>query len=605
MLLAACATVPQGSGPASVDRAERLLRAGNAAGAAELYEQLAIANPPPEKFDYLLAATGAWLAANRADDAQRVLDLATAGLTPQQDFERALLAADVAVARGQYAPAWQQISRVPEPQRAPDAYRLFQVQQQVALRAGQPLEAVRAGISRERVATGESERTQARRDLLSDLRAAIERGLRIDPATSRDAIVRGWLELAEIAATAGRSPLGADASIARWRSRYPAHPASTIAGSEILGPAGRLNAGGQIPSASSPVALLLPMTGSYAATAGLIRDGFMAAIERLPASERPAIRVYDTGTTPVESILRTASADGAGFVVGPLTREDAQVAATTHAAGVPILLLNALARDTYAGPAVFQYALSPEDEARQIARQITRSGGRGALVLSPGGDWGRRVTAAFAEELTADGGHVIAEGLYDIARNDVPATITAVLGIDDGRRRHGEIEQVTRSNLQFIPQPRPDIDAIFVAGWQAQALPLINALLRNFNAGQIPTYITRSGLGTDARTNRDLLDMRVLDMPWTLDTVGQVADLRNATQASWSTSAESDSRYFAFGFDAATLALRLRRGGNMAWPLEGLTGRINLTPEGRFELSFNWARLGQDGQLRPYDPAQP
>lgn len=581
------------------------MRNGNPAGAADLYEQLATANPPPAKFDYLLAATSAWLAANRADDAQRVLDLTTAGLTPQQNFERALIAADVAVARGQYTPAWQQISRVPEPQRAPDAFRLFRAQQQVALRAGQPLDAVRAGISRDRVANGDSERTQARRELLGDLREAIERGLRIDPASSRDAIVRGWLEIAEIAAAASRSPLGADAAITRWRGRYPAHPAATIAGSEILGPAGRLNAGASSPSASAPVALLLPMTGSYAATAGLIRDGFMAAIERVPAGERPAVRVYDTGSTPVDAIVRTARGDGAGFIVGPLTREEAQVAAAAHTAGVPMLLLNALAQDAYAGPDVFQYALSPEDEARQIARQITRSGGHGTLVLSPGGDWGRRVTEAFAQEFTAGGGRVVAEGRYDVARNDVAATITAVLGIDDGRRRHAEIQQVTRTNLAYVAQPRSDIDAIFVAGWQVQALPMINALLRNYNAGQIPTYITRSGLGTDARTNRDLLDMRVLDMPWTLDTVGQVADLRNATRGSWGGSPESDSRYFAFGYDAATLALRLRRGGNGGWPLEGLTGRINLSPEGRFELSFNWAKLGQDGQLHPYDPAQP
>ncbi len=42
------------------------------------------------------------------------------------------------------------------------------------------------------------------------------------------------------------------------------------------------------------------------------------------------------------------------------------------------------------------------------------------------------------------------------------------------------------------------------------------------------------------------------------------------------------SRYFAFGFDAATLALAIRNGSaNM--PVSGLTGRLILTPEGRVE----------------------
>ena len=137
--------------------------------------------------------------------------------------------AETATARGQYAAAWRDISALAEPANAAEATRLFRLRQDVALRAGQPLEAVRAGVARERIATTDAARTAARRDLLTDLRGAIDRGLRIDPAAAREPLLRGWLEVGQIAAAAGRSPLGAEAALDRWRARFPGHPAATIA----------------------------------------------------------------------------------------------------------------------------------------------------------------------------------------------------------------------------------------------------------------------------------------------------------------------------------------------------------------------------------------
>src|SRR5690606_25375972 len=67
-LLAACQTTPTGPGPASEARAERLVRQGNHADAARMYEDLAAANPAPDRDQFAMAATRAWLDANRPDD---------------------------------------------------------------------------------------------------------------------------------------------------------------------------------------------------------------------------------------------------------------------------------------------------------------------------------------------------------------------------------------------------------------------------------------------------------------------------------------------------------------------------------------------------------
>jgi outer membrane PBP1 activator LpoA protein len=601
LLLAACATAPGGPGPASEARAERLLRQGSLVEAARMYEELANNNPPPERDEFALSAARAWLDADRADDAQRALAIASVQLPDRQHFERELLAIEIAAARGQYRQAFQQATQLAEPPRREDASRLFYLRQQVALRAGEPAAAVQAGIARERAAADENGRTRARRDLLTDLRAAIDRGLRIDPAASRDALERGWLEIAQVASTAGRSPLSARSLVDRWRQRFPGHPAATIVDTEIIDPAARSGepGGAQLSRISGPVALLLPMSnprlGPSAAT--LVRDGFRTAAGQLPDSGLGDVRIYDTHAQPVGQALRGAVADGATFIVGPLTREEVQAAAEATASNVPVLLLNTLPAG--AGRNAWQFALAPEDEARQIARHL---GGRGAnvAVMAPAGEWGQRVAAAFSEELALSGGRVAAEGYYNVA-TDIEFTLRRVLGIDASRQRRERVQSAIGTAVVGEVRPEPHIDALFVAGFDPLAMRQIRPFQRQFNAANIPTYMTTEGLPADRTGLRDLEGVRLVEMPWFVDTVGTAADVRLSTEHAWSSvGSVRDSRLFAFGYDAAMLAAQMRR-GFVSWPLEGLTGRMTLAPDGRIERQLNWAQV-RDGQIQPADP---
>jgi uncharacterized protein len=221
-------------------------------------------------------------------------------------------------------------------------------------------------------------------------------------------------------------------------------------------------------------------------------------------------------------------------------------------------------------------------------------------VLAQSGDWGTRVTAAFTDELTRTGGHVLARGSYESGGSDLAARVTAILGVDESRERHQKLQKITSGQFEFEPRPRPGIDAVFVAGYQMPDLRQINPLLHRY-AEEIPAYMTQFGLAdSDAQANRDLAGMHVLDMPWMLEAAGPVAELRAATESTWGARGLRDSRYFAFGFDAATLALAIRRGATA--PLAGLTGRLSLSPEGRVERSLNWARVSNDGAAQP-DPA--
>jgi outer membrane PBP1 activator LpoA protein len=588
-----------GSGPASVDRAERLLRQGNATAAAQMYERLAADNPPPDGPGFSLAAARAWLSANRGDDAQRVLDNLTATLPAQQNFERELLRVETQLARGQYAPAWRQAAAIAEPRAAADATRLFRLQQQAALRASQPLDAVRAGIARERVAATDAERNAARRDLLGDLRQAVDRGVRLDPAASREPLVRGWLEIGQIAAAAGRSPLGAGPAIERWRSRFPGHPAASIAYSDIVTPGA--SAAPAAGAGNSMIGLLLPLTGRQSVAATLVRDGFQAAMAQLPADQRPELRIYDTGAMTVAAALQGATGDGVGFIVGPLTREEVQAAAQQHTGTAPLLLLNSLGNEVSGGRGLYQYALSPEDEARQIARQAFATGQKRAIVFTPTDDWGTRVAGAFTNELTRAGGVVLSQATYDPERSDYTAMISQALAIEDSRARARRVQQVVGgAELKSELRRRQDVDLIFTAGRQPLALRQILPLLRFFNAGDVPTYMTSDGVGTDAVANRDLDGVRYPDMPWVLEETGPVAEIRTLTQPQWAERGLRQSRLFAFGYDAGALTIALRN-RQPNWPIAGLTGRLSITPDGQVERDLDWARMN-DGAPRQFIP---
>jgi len=586
--LAACVPSQEpGSGPASSDRAERLLRQGNATEAAQMYERLAMQNQPPASVDFSLSAVRAWLTANRPADAQRVLDALGATVTPDQGLDRDLLRVELLLAQGQSAQALRQVNAIAEPRAAAEAARLFRLQQQVALRAGQPLDAIRAEQARERVATNDAERAAARRELLAGLREAVDRGVRMNPTAVTDPIARGWLEMGQIAASAGRSPQGAPASIERWRARYPGHPAGTVAFNDIVTPA--LAGAPTTTVGNRMVGLLLPLTGAQGPAAALVRDGFLSAVAEMPEANRPEVRVYDTGTLPVGTALQNAATDGVDFLVGPLVRTEVQTAIEQRIGTAPMLLLNSVTGDMSAGAGVYQYALSPEDEARQIARFAIASGQRRALLFAPSGDWGNRVGSAFTEELVRGGGEVLVSSTYDPTRNELTGVITAALGVNESRARYRRVQQAVGTELQYEPRRRADIDLIFAAG-QPLSVRQIRPQLKFFSAGDIPTYMTSDGLDSDPNANKDLEGMRYPELPWVLEATGPVADTRFRTQAKWESTSQRQSRLFAFGYDAAALTLQLNS-RQPAWPLSGLTGRLSLTPGGRIERELDWAQI--------------
>jgi outer membrane PBP1 activator LpoA protein len=332
-----------------------------------------------------------------------------------------------------------------------------------------------------------------------------------------------------------------------------------------------------------------------------VREGFLAAYYQAPAAARVRVRIYDTGTASVSEALTRATSLGAELVVGPLTREEVVAAAQFTGARPPLLALNFLPPETPPPARFFQYALSPEDEARLVARRIIGDHHRRGVALAPAGDWGTRVLAAFRQELESGGGQLIASATFDPARTDYTDAVTQVLGISESQARHRRLEGILGTKLQFEPRRRGDIGFIFCPA-QANTERLLRPQLRFHFAGDIPTYATSSAFEPDVRANQDLDGLMFPDMPWMLG--GELAGaVRAAARDAWPSGGLNRSRLFAFGFDAYRLALALRkRPGDVS--IDGLTGRLSFDSEGRIRRELNWAQL-HDGELRALPAAAP
>jgi len=262
----------------------------------------------------------------------------------------------------------------------------------------------------------------------------------------------------------------------------------------------------------------------------------------------------------------------------------------------PLLALNFLPPERVAPAQFYQYALSPEDEARLAARRVLEDHHRRGVALVPAGDWGTRVLAAFRQELLAGGGDLLATGVIDSGRTDFSDAITAVLRIDDSSARHKRLESILGTKLQFEPRRRNDIEFIFAPA-QASVERLLRPQLRFHYAGDIPTYATSDAFEPDLHANEDLDGLMFPDMPWMLG--GDLTEaVRAATREAWPSGGPQRGRLFAFGFDAFRLAEAMRRSGAPgSVSVAGLTGQLTFDSERRARRDIGWAQL-HDGELK-------
>ncbi|MFP5304673.1 MAG: penicillin-binding protein activator [Gammaproteobacteria bacterium] len=354
----------------------------------------------------------------------------------------------------------------------------------------------------------------------------------------------------------------------------------------------------QAPAERGGIALLLPLSGSFAGTAQAVRDGFLA--RHFEARSAEPVRVYDVGDGPEHLLAayQRALNDGAGFIVGPL-RKEGVVQLASMSPPVPVVGLNYVDSGVYVPFNFYQLGLAPEDEARAAADDAGSRGLRRAVALVPEGDWGARVLAALDERLRQWGGAVVSEARYRQGVSDQSDAIAALMGVAASEERHRELTGVLGVRTQFEARRRSDIDFVFLGARSADARVLLPQL-RFYRATGLPHYAT--SLVYDGRPDRELAGLRFCDMPFMLDAAGDWAQQRAlATQLS---AVASYPRLYALGRDAYQLATSLQSGRlRVGDALDGASGRLEWAGSSALLRRLDCVEMQADGLVPTFQPA--
>lgn len=595
IVLAACTTPAkeetQGEGAPDriAQKAERLAREGSHQQAATAYQQAATTASRELRDRFLLRAARQWVLAD--DPKQATITLAQVSPTlPTMDYAlRAEVAAELALREQKPDRALAELDRIPQPPPADHVSEIQRLRALALFQMNRPAAAIAIAMERENGLNNPQAVQDNRRLIWQGLQRSAAAGADITVPPGANATLAGWLELSRAALTAARNPLAASDEVERWRQRYPTHPANSVLQQDVLPD---LGASVEYPG---NIALVLPLTGRAQGAAVAVRDGLLAAYFEQVGGTRPTVRVYDSTALGAETAYRQAIADGAQFIVGPLTKEEVTTVSNASAVSVPTLALNHLTEGTVTPPLMFQFALDPEEEARQVAQRIVADGRLRGAVLVPKNDWGQRVYTALESSLRELGGSIAGVEFYDPAARDFSQPVTELLLIDESRARAKALMTTLGTRMEFEPRPRTDVQFIFI-GAQPQQGRSLRPALRFHLSEDLPVYSTSDIFEPDAKANNDIEGVIFPDMPWVISPDSVSTDLRSALQRHWPTRARGRGRLYAFGFDAYRLIPALK-GGTASRPIPGMTGLLVVDPNGRVHRQLDWARVS-NGQPR-------
>ncbi len=404
---------------------------------------------------------------------------------------------------------------------------------------------------------------------------------------------QGWFELALIGKLHQNNLDRQLAELERWQRSYARHPAAS-----------RLPDAMQwvrVLAAERPtrLALLLPLQTPAGA---VVRDSFMAAYFNVVAigGSVPQITFYDTtNTNDIVALYHQAREEGAEMVIGPLQKQHVQTLLSTPELSIPILALNNVEGMRPRSSTLYQFALSPEDESRQVARRAWQDGHRNAAILSPldspGDDFFLRKRQSFITEWQRLGGTVVTQELF---RDDYTTVIRNLLDISRSEFRRDELSRLLGQPLAFTQRRRQDIDFIFLMAPPVAARQIKPSLAYLF-AGDLPVYATQdiySGIPSPQQ-DQDLNGIMFSESPWLLS--GSDDELKDL-QTLFPQNNGLYLRLQAFGIDAFRLYPRLRQldhdGANNF--ILGATGVLRIGPDNNIVREMSWARM-QNGRATP------
>jgi len=461
--------------------------------------------------------------------------------------------------------------------------------------SGNRIETARELIKRERYLRDAELIRANQQDIWQALAMLTEQALmqlRTEPPPN---VLSGWMDLVRIAKTYQLRPDMLRQAVQQWQRAYPRHPADRQMIESLL------NRQQQDVALPKRIALLLPFSSKFGKAAEAIRDGVLAAYYNRHMKNLQSLRIYDVSSNSgdVLTIYQEAVAEGADFIVGPLDKAAITRIATSKPLPVPTLALNYALQDNI--PAnLYQFGLSPEEEARQVAERTWLDGYVNAVTLTPSGPWGDRVVQAFNQRWAEIGGQIVSQESYNPADKDFSRPIRRLLNIDDSQRRYRSLSRLLNRKLKYTPRRRQDIDFVFMAAYPRQARQ-IRPQLKFYHASDVPVYATShvfTGNLNPAR-DRDMDGLMFGDMPWVLADSTHPRTLRNKIEPDISRAGHSLQRLYALGIDAYNIIAGLNTLKKYTYErFDGETGSLSLDLKQQIHRQLTWVKFVKGRPLR-------
>ncbi|MFQ3788278.1 penicillin-binding protein activator [Halomonas sp. A29] len=388
-----------------------------------------------------------------------------------------------------------------------------------------------------------------------------------------DELTLGWLGLASLVRESDGDIERLFARLETWRERNAQHPAARSVPAELL--ALRELRGKEV----RHIAVFLPDSGPLAGVAESIRAGIRIH-HRHSAERNGGVRLtfLDASHGNLEALYSEARNIGAQVVIGPLDKDQVSELEARDSVPLPTLALNYGAGQTNQAEGLFQYGLSAEDEARQVARRAREDGHRRSALLVPNNEWGARVGRAFEEEWRSRDGIITNAVSYDPRGS------------------------ATESTRRVLSGGRPDMLFLLALPSYARQVP---PTLDYYDAANLPIYATSHLYEGRPQPllDHDLDEVNFVDIPWQIPdaAVGGVEALPYlASFRELHEDADpSTFRLMAMGVDAYELARRLPQFQLLPESeMSGATGLLVSGRDGRIERRLPWARF-ERGVPRP------
>lgn len=589
-VLAGCATGDFGSvGSQGERRAEALVADGRYLDAAGLYIGLAGEASGTERDRLVLLAVENWLDGGDGRRARTAMgNIAPQDATPLRVLWSTNRAA-LALWEGKPDQALDILRPLAaEPLDTQRRIRVDSLRGDAWFQKNDPVRAVNLYLQLEAGLTDPRDIDASRQRLWAGLLVSNPQVMRTASQFTSSALIRGWLSLGALAVATGQQGIGWSNGLIGWRADYANHPAGSIIDTLDIREVGSFDYPRQ-------VALLLPLSGRSGSLGDAIQNGFFAAYYRnnIGLGDSQQVRVYDVvGLGGAQAAYEQALADGAEFVVGPLLRNSVVALANRGILPAPMLTLNYLPENVARPPGMYQFALSPEDEARTAAQRAIADGRQRGVALVPNSDWGRRLLTSFTGEYETLGGTLLEYRYYQPTDQDFSFEIQNLMGLSLSVQRYQRLRANLGGGLQFDPRRRADAEFVFLAA-DAPVGRLLKSQLKFHYSGDLPVYSTSRIYALDGRSNSDLNGVGFADTPWTIAPQPQIADLPATFGEYWPAQQSLlQSRLHAMGYDAYLLINELYAsdGLNIA-TLEGATGRLYLDESGRVRRQLPWAEF--------------